>query len=172
MELDLTSLLVDADLRDPDLRHMLELSPGPGLVDYLVGRAALPDLFLHPRIGNLTVLPGGSPVTNSSELMRSPMMADMVRELRDRYADRLVVFDVPPLLSGADALAISAYMDATIMLVEERRTSRDDIRQSCELLRHSNLIGLVLNKSHELREPDPITRPQPGLLRRLFGGDD
>jgi len=168
MELDYTALLVDADLRDPDLRHMLELPPGPGLADYLTGHASLPNLLIHPDLGNLVVLPGGSPVRHTSELMRSPVMADMIRELRARYPDRLIVFDVPPILSGADTLAISAYMDATILVVEERRTSREDLRQSCDLLRQSNLLGVVLNKSRELREPDPIHRSEPGFLRRLL----
>lgn len=171
MEVDYTSLLVDADLRDPDLRHMLELPPGPGLADYLVGKAEIEDLLLHPNIGNLVVLPGGAPVANTSELMRSPMMADLIRELRGRYPDRLIVFDVPPILSGADTLALSAYMDATILLVEECKTARDDIERSCDLLRHSNLIGVVLNKSRNLPEPDPITRPKPGFFDRLFGAD-
>lgn len=171
MEVDYTSLLVDADLRDPDLRHMLELAPGPGLADYLVGKAEVEDLLLHPNIGNLVVLPGGAPVANTSELMRSPMMADLIRELRGRYPDRLIVFDVPPILSGADTLALSAYMDATILLVEECKTARDDIERSCDLLRHSNLIGVVLNKSRNLPEPDPITRPKPGFFDRLFGAD-
>lgn len=171
MEVDYTSLLVDADLRDPDLRHMLELAPGLGLADYLVGKAEIEDLLLHPNIGNLVVLPGGAPVANTSELMRSPMMADLIRELRGRYPDRLIVFDVPPILSGADTLALSAYMDATILLVEECKTARDDIERSCDLLRHSNLIGVVLNKSRNLPEPDPITRPKPGFFDRLFGAD-
>ncbi|MFO1204686.1 MAG: CpsD/CapB family tyrosine-protein kinase [Burkholderiales bacterium] len=171
MEVDYTSLLVDADLRDPDLRHMLELPPGPGLADYLVGKSEIEDLLLHPNIGNLVLLPGGAPVANTSELMRSPMMADLIRELRGRYPDRLIVFDVPPVLSGADTLALSAYMDATILLVEEYKTPRDDIERSCELLRHSNLMGVVLNKSRNLPEPDPITRPKPGFFERLFGAE-
>ena len=171
MEVDYTSLLVDADLRDPDLRHMLELAPGPGLADYLVGKAEIEDLLLHPNIGNLVLLPGGTPVANTSELMRSPMMADLIRELRGRYPDRLIVFDVPPILSGADTLALSTYMDATVLLVEECKTARDDIERSCELLRHSNLMGVVLNKSRNLPEPDPITRPKPGFFDRLFGAE-
>jgi capsular exopolysaccharide synthesis family protein len=169
MEVDHTALLVDADLRDPDLRNLLELEPGPGLADYLVGDAALEDLLLHPRIGNLTLLLGGEPVANTSELMRSPMMANLVREVRARYPERIVVFDVPPILSGADTLALSAYMDATILLVEECKTARDDVQRACELLRDSNLLGIVLNKSHELAKPDPIKWPKPGLFRRIFG---
>src|SRR5215510_14406987 len=107
MEVDHTALLVDADLRDPDLRKILELEPGPGLADYLVGDARLEDLLIYPRIGNLTLLPGGAPVVNSSELMRSPMMTNLVRELRVRHPERVIVFDVPPVLSGADTLALS-----------------------------------------------------------------
>ncbi|HEY5308947.1 MAG TPA: exopolysaccharide biosynthesis protein, partial [Casimicrobiaceae bacterium] len=121
--------------------------------------------------GNLVVLPGGTPVANTSELMRSPMMAEMIRELRGRYADRLIVFDVPPILAGADTLALSAYMDATILLVEECKTARDDIERSCDLLGDSTVMGVVLNKSRELPEPEPITRPKPGFLQRLFGAE-
>jgi len=170
-EVDYTALLVDADLRDPDLRHMLELEPGPGLADYLMGQAPLEQLLIHPDIGHLVVLPGGAPVAKSSELMRSPMMAELVRELRNRYQDRLIVFDVPPILSGADTLALSTYMDATIMIAEERKTRRSDLERSFELLGHSNLVGVVLNKSHQLPEPDPITRPRPSALRRFFGAE-
>jgi capsular exopolysaccharide synthesis family protein len=171
MEVDHTALLVDADLRDPDLRNLLELEPGPGLADYLTGQAALEDLLIHPSGGNLVMLPGGAPVPNTSELMRSPMMADLVRELRNRYPERLAVFDVPPILSGADTLALSTHMDATILLVEERRTTREEIERSFELLRNANLIGIVLNKSRELPKPDPITWPKPGFFRRVFGAE-
>ena len=91
--------------------------------------------------------------------------------LRMRMPDRLIVFDVPPVLAGADTLALSAYMDATILLVEECKTRKEDIARSCELLANSNLVGIVLNKSRELPEAEPITRPRPGFLRRFFGAE-
>jgi len=169
MEVDYTALLVDADLRDPDVRNMLDLEPGPGLADYLMGKAAIEELLIHPRIGNLVVFPGGAPVARTAELMRSPMMADMIHEMRDRYRDRLIVFDVPSILAGADTLALSAYMDATILVVEECKSTRQNIERSCELLRDSNLIGIVLNKSRELPEPEPVTSPEPGFWQRHFG---
>jgi Mrp family chromosome partitioning ATPase len=97
------------------------------------------------------------------------MMANLVRELRGRYPERVIIFDVPPVLSGADTLALSAYMDATILLVEERKTARADVERACELLRNSNLLGIILNKSRELPKPDPITWPEAGFLRRIFG---
>jgi Mrp family chromosome partitioning ATPase len=130
-------------------------------------------VLIHPDIGNLVLLPGGDPVPNSSELLRSPMMRDLVGELRDRYPNRMIFFDVPPILSGADTLALSSYLDAMILLVAESETSRNDITRSCELLREANLLGIVLNKSRELRKPDPATRRRPrGFLRRLLGNGD
>lgn len=168
LEVDCTALLVDADLRDPYVRELLELGPGPGLADCLLGKVAIEDLLIHPTMGDLVVIPGGAPVPLSSELLGSPMMTALVRELRGRYPDRLIVFDVPPILGSADTLALSACIDATILLVEECRTTRADIRSSCELLRDSNLLGVVLNKSRELPEPDPLNRAKPGYLRRLW----
>lgn len=168
MELDCTALLVDADLREPDMRPMLGLPPGAGLADYLLGKAALQDLFVHPGIGNLVILPGSEATANSAELLRSPMMTNLIQELRQRYADRLVLFDVPPILSGADTLALSPYIDAVVLLIEDRKTSKEDIERACNLLHHANLIGIVLNKSRELPEPDPIKRRKPGFFRRFF----
>jgi len=60
-------------------------------------------------------------------------------------------------------------MDATILLVEECKTARDELVRACELLGNSNLLGVVLNKSRELPKPDPIKWPKPGLFRRIFG---
>jgi protein-tyrosine kinase len=169
LEMDYTALLVDADLRDPDIRRMLRLRRGRGLADYLNGRAPVEDLLIHPCIGNLVVLAGTEPIKQTSELLRSPMMADAVEEFRERYHDRLIVFDCPPVLTGADTLALSNYIDATILLVEECKTARDDVHRACELLRDTNVIGIVLNKSRELPEVDPITGARPSLMSRMFG---
>ncbi len=171
VEVDSTAMLVDADLREPDLRNLLEIGPGPGLSDYLVGRVPLQQLFVHPDLGNLVVLPGGAPVKFTAELLHSPMMTSLVRDLSSHYPNRITVFDVPPVPQGADALALCTLVDATILLVEERRTSRHDIERACELLLDANLIGIVLNKSRELSSPEPDHRPKPpGPLRRLLRG--
>ena len=169
MEVDHTALLVDADLRDPDLRNFssstrVQVSPTTWLA---TRRSRI--YSSTPKSGNLALLPGGAPVANTSELMRSPMMANLVHELRSRYPERIIVFDVPAVLSGADTLALSGYMDATILLVEERKTARDDVARACELLQNSNLLGIVLNKSRELPKPDPIKWPKRGFFRRIFG---
>ena len=172
MEVDYTALLVDADLRDPDVRHMLELEPGPGLADYLVGNAALEDLLIHPKLGNLVVLPGGAPVANTSELMRSPMMAEMIRELRSslsRPPDRLRRAADPRRRRHAGAFRLHGRDDSARRGMQDTRGTTSSARASC--LRHSNLMGIVLNKSRELPKPEPITRPTPGFFQRYFGAE-
>ena len=80
-------------------------------------------------------------------------------------------------VGAEDVLEISVWREDTlkkevlVMIAEERKTKRADLERSFELLAHSNLIGVVLNKSHELPEPEPITRPRPSAFRRFFGAE-
>ena len=152
MEFHQTALLVDADLRAPTVRRYFALGDGPGLCDYLAGDMALEDLLIEPGIGRFVVLPGGAPTAGSREMLASRKMGELVRELKRRYATRIVVFDVPPVLVAADALAFAPYVEATLLVVEEGKTSRADVARSAELLRATNLIGTVLNKSDEFTQ--------------------
>ena len=74
------------------------------------------------------------------------MMAELVEELKHFYPDRYVIFDLPPLLSFADALAFAPLMDGIILVVEMGRTPREDIQRCLELLKGFPVLGTVLNK--------------------------
>lgn len=95
------------------------------------------------------ILPGGAPLANSSELLSSPVMLRLVQEVKRRYPSRLVVFDMPSVLTSDDVLAFSPYLDAALLVVEEGKTLREDAARAAELLQaaNHNLIGTVLNKS-------------------------
>ena len=144
-----TALLVDADLRRCGVRETFGWEPGPGLSDYLLSHTPVEQLLIHPGIGGLVVLPGGAPLLSSSELLGSRQMAELVEELKSRYRSRIVVFDLPPLLAGADVLAFAPSVEAALLVVEEGKTQRDEIRRAAKLLSSTNLIGTVLNKSDE-----------------------
>ena len=148
-EVDQTVLLVDADLRHPSVDQYFNFRPGLGLSDYLQADTPLEDMLIHPGIGGFVILPGGKPLQNSSEMLRSPKMGQLVRELKNRYPSRIVIFDLPPLLSAADALAFAPYVDAALLVVAEAQTKSDDITRAAGLLGSTNLIGTVLNKSLE-----------------------
>ena len=147
MEVSHTVLLADADLRHPTIHEHLGLAAGKGLTDYLLDEAQIPEILLQPReLPKVVVLPAGRPVDNSAELLNSPKMVELITEMRTRYPERLVVVDVPPVLSAADALAFAPYVDATLLVVEDGSTSRDDLKRAVELLDCTNVIGTVLNK--------------------------
>jgi len=148
MELDYTVLLVDANLRHPSLHEHLGLPGSPGLSDYLTNDTPLTELFVHPRgIDHLTVLPGGHAMLNSAEMLNSPKMSRLVDELKTRYTSRIVIFDLPPVLNAADAMAFAPYVDATLLVVEEGKTQCKDVERAVELLSGTNIMGTVLNKA-------------------------
>lgn len=165
MEVNQTVLLVDADLRHPSIHQYFGVNEGPGLSDYLTSDMPLGDMLVHPGIGRFVFLPGGKPLMNSSEMLGSPKMAQLVQELKSRYPSRIVLFDLPPLLSAADALAFAPYVDAALLVVEEARTRKEEVTRAAELLGGTKLIGTVLNKS---LEPDTKVKTESGWMKRVF----
>ncbi len=147
MEFQQSSLLVEADLRQPSVRDYFGLESGPGLSDYLTSDTPLEQLLIHPGIPRFVILPGGTPQQHSSEMLGWRKMGALVEELKTRYASRIVVFDLPPLLAAADVLAFAPHIEAALLVVEEGKTQRDEIRRAAELLGSTHLIGAVLNKS-------------------------
>jgi protein-tyrosine kinase len=148
MEVNYTVLLVDADLRHPGVHTYFGIEAEYGLSDYLTSDKPLSELLVHPEgIPRFVILPGGKPLTNSAELLNSPKMVHLVEELKTRYPSRLVLFDLPPLLSAADALAFSPYVDAALLVIEEGKTQSEDARRAVGLLDPDKVIGSVLNKS-------------------------
>lgn len=140
-------LLVDLDLRKPSLHRMFGIQPKAGIGDYLLRGTPLNEILVNPSIERLVLLPGREPVSNSSEMLSSPRMVQLVDELKNRYPSRIVLFDLPPLLATDDALAFSPYVDAALLVVEEGETLKEEIEQSIELLKQTRLLGTVLNKS-------------------------
>lgn len=146
-EVDQTVLIVDTDLRNPSVHSYFGLPGKKGLVDFLKGGVPIPELLIHPEgISKLVLLPGGKPSTDAAELIKSPQMVDLVQELKHCYADRYVLFDLPPLLNFADALAFAPLVDGIVLVVEAGRTSREDIEQCLTMLKEFTILGFVLNK--------------------------
>lgn len=146
-EVNQTVLLVDLDLRRPRLASYLVEEKLPGISDYLLGRVEVSDILFHPGFDRLVVLPGHESVLNSSEALSSPTMLKLVEELRTRYPDRIILFDLPPLLVGDDVIAFAPNVDAMMLIVEDGKTTREDLRRAYELLGGQKVIGTVLNKA-------------------------
>ncbi len=144
-----TVLLVDMDLRYPGIHEYFGIKVKYGLSDYLTDQADFSDCLVHPDIDRLVILPEGRAVHNSSEILRSPKLGPLVREIKGRYPERLMIYDLPPLLSSHDFLVCLPYIDTNILVVQEGKTNAGEIQHSMNLLKNYNLLGTVLNKSAE-----------------------
>ncbi len=158
-ELDRTVLIVDADLKNPTVHHydfasdFFGVDIKKGLADYLLGAAELPDLLINPGIEKLTILPAGRPLPNSSELLGSPKMEAMIKEIKSRYSkDRVVIFDCSSLLGSPDPLVFSHLVDSILLVVEAEKTTPGQIKRAMELLNGRHVLGTVLNKKRGNRE--------------------
>ncbi|GBC60911.1 exopolysaccharide biosynthesis protein [Desulfonema ishimotonii] len=153
-EFDRTVLIVDADLKNPTVQHydfandFFNINVNQGLADYLQGHVSIPDLLLNPGIEKLTIIPGGHPLPNSAELLGSPRMEALVKELTSRYrADRIIIFDAPALLYCTDPVVLSRFVDGILLVVEEEKTSKNDLKKVLGMLKGKKILGTILNKS-------------------------
>lgn len=141
-----TVALVDGDLRRPSIARYLGIQSRPGLAGYFLDDMPLHEVLLWPGIEKLTLIAGDRVVPNSAEVVGSPRMKKLVEEMRDRYKDRYIIYDVPPLLAVADAIAFIGHVDCVLMVVEAGRTTIQDIRKAQALIPEEKLLGMVLNK--------------------------
>ena len=141
-----TVLLVDADLRKQSIHRYLGYASEVGLLDCFEGRLPMNEIIAWPGIEKFTVISGGRIVEESSELMGSPRMQAMATELKSRYEDRYVIFDVPAVMAGADALAFAPLVDCIVVVVGVGVTCKPDLQKALEMLPAEKIAGFVLNK--------------------------
>ena len=150
-EIEYTVLLVDANLRKPELHKYFGIPPGAGLSDYLTGDVELADILIKPGdIDHFVILPGGTPIMNSIEMLGSPKMCSLVEELKNRYPKRIVIFDLPPILNTAETLSFAPCVDCALVVVEDDVTKDAELKRSIDLLSVTNVLGTVLNKAQYL----------------------
>ena len=149
LEVNQTVLLVDVDLRRPAIHKYFGFEPDHGLLDYLQGEAKLEDIFVNPVFERLVLMPGRGTTTESSELLSSPRMISLVKELKSKYESRIIIFDMPPLLDLDDAIVLLPNVDAALLVVENGKNTQSEVEKSMRLLGSANLIGTVLNKADE-----------------------
>jgi capsular exopolysaccharide synthesis family protein len=146
MESQFTVLLVDGDLSHPGVHDLLGLGEAGGLSDHLLHGTPIDELLVHPGIRRLTVLPAGRRLANPAELLGSAKMRALAAEFKQRYASRLIIYDLSCLHRAADVLAVSPCLDAMLMVVEAGRTRVEEVESAGRLLQGVPLLGTLLNK--------------------------
>ena len=150
-----TVLYIDADVTQRAMDKLLNLGKKPGLVDILLDNEfELPDLLLKTNVPRLTMLPSGRPYDKVTELWSSHRMGSLMDELSQRYNDRIILFDTPPLLQDSSASMLANLVGQIVIVVEAEKTPRHLVEEAVSLLDGPQYVGLVLNKSNQRETGD------------------
>jgi capsular exopolysaccharide synthesis family protein len=139
-------LLIDADMRWPQIHTRFGFPPVPGLSDYLADGRPLSSLLLHTKVDKLTLLPAGPPPNNPSELISSERMASLLNEVTTRYPDRLIVIDAPPPAMAAETGVLAREVDGIIVVVRYGSTRREAIADLIQRMGEKKILGSIVNR--------------------------
>lgn len=147
MELDTTVLLVDADVSRSSVLKRLALPAAPGLLDLLTKPSlSMTEVLLRTNVEKLSLLPAGNPHGHATELLASDSMTRLLDDLANRYSDRIIVFDAPPLLPSTESRVLATQMGQVVMVVEAERTPKKVVEQALATIDSCPLVLPLLNK--------------------------
>jgi protein-tyrosine kinase len=148
MEVDHSVLLVDADVVRPAVMERCGVAPSRGLMDVLRNPGLeLADVMLKTNVPKLSLLPAGSLMKQSSEMLASAAMDRLLDELARKYSDRIIIFDAPPLLPTTESRVLASRVGQVLMVVEADRTEQTRVAQAFAALEHCPVVMSVLNKT-------------------------
>lgn len=155
MEKDTTVLLVDSDVTKPALSRLLELGDKSGFMEVLSdSRVKLSDVIIRSNLKRLSVLPSGKSGANTTELLASQQLRDIIYELSSRYSDRIVIFDLPPIMVTTHAEVMLENAGQIVLVVEEGKTPEHVIKEAITRINQDKVLGIVLNKCHYSRKSE------------------
>ena len=139
-------LLIDCDIRRPRIHTQFGFGDVPGLSEHLSRGIPISSLLVKTIVDKLSILPGGNPPFNPSELVSSQQMSKLLQEVKYRYSDRFIVIDSPPPKLTAETSALSRQMDGVLLVIEYGRTSREMVSDLINIVGKDKIIGIVFNK--------------------------
>ncbi|HEY9103454.1 XrtA-associated tyrosine autokinase [Chitinimonas sp.] len=148
MELDTTVMLVDADVARPSVLKMLGLPAAPGLLDVLVDESMdLSKVLLRTNVETLTILPSGTQHARATELLASDGMMHLLEDMANRYPDRIIIFDSPPLLVTTEARVLATHMGQVVMVVRAESTAQSDVKHALAAIESCPVKLMLLNQA-------------------------
>jgi receptor protein-tyrosine kinase len=148
MEVERTVLAVDTDVVKRDLSKQFGVNDLPGLFDLLADpKLDVADVLVHTNMPNLSIIPVGKDYGSPTEMLASDAMRRLAADLANRYANRVVLFDSPPVLAMTSAAGLAPLMGQVVLVVEAERTTQEAVREAVQALEPAKVTGVVLNKS-------------------------
>lgn len=150
MELDNTVMLVDADVARPSVLNMLGLPPAPGLLDVVANNSIdISGVLLRTNIEKLSILPSGTQHPRATELLASEAMVRLLNDMANRYSDRIIVFDSPPLLLTTESRALATHMGQVVIVVNAGHTAQQAVKQALTAIEACPIKMMVLNQARQ-----------------------
>jgi capsular exopolysaccharide synthesis family protein len=139
-------ILVDADLRRPNIHRLMRVEQSPGLSDLLVDRVPLEDALQDTDVEGLQVIASGPRPPDPAELLNSHRMRELISQL-GKMAD-MVIFDTPPCIPVTDAQVLATKVNGVILVLEVGEAKKAALRHAKGLFdqAHARTLGLVFNK--------------------------
>ncbi len=154
-------MVIDCQLMEPRIHELLGVPLRPGLSDYLVGKATVPEIMHWTQVERLSVIPAGSPSHLSSELLATDRMGALMEELRARYKDRYMLLDTPSVQAFDDPAVIARKVEGIIFMVQSGTTDREEVMRALSRLPEEKLVGIVLNdKLSTVSDASAVASPQ------------
>lgn len=148
MEVDLSVLLVDADVLRPSVLARCGIEPARGLMDVLQSPSIeLHDVMLRTNVAKLSILPAGTANSQSTELLASGAMEALLDELAAKFSDRIVVFDAPPLIPTTESRVLASRVGQVVMVVEAGKTTHAQVSQAYAAVEQCPVVLSVLNRA-------------------------
>jgi Mrp family chromosome partitioning ATPase len=146
-------VLVDMDLQKPHVTKSLGLKCHEGVLGVLQGQSTLAGAVIQARVDNcqMLVLPAEAATSNSSEWMASHAMSSMLQDIRRSYPSRILILDLPPLLSSDDVIAVVPQVDCVLLVAAVGTSTVSEIKQCNRYLQSSDVVRVVVNKVEEPR---------------------
>jgi len=144
-----SAMLVDFDFRRPKVARYLGLELETSINDYIERDVPVENILINPGLPRLVMLASNKPIKNSAEVLASRKIENLINDVKTRYEERVVIFDLPPILNSDDAITILPKIDCVIMIVANGMSAQHEIEDSLRYLHETNLLGVVMNKSEE-----------------------
>jgi Mrp family chromosome partitioning ATPase len=141
-------LLLDLDLRKPQVASCLGLKPKDGILSVLENRSPLADAIAEVGVGDcrMMILPTETPASRSSDRMASRAMNELLDQIKREFQSQIIIVDLPPLLSSDDALAVLPKLDCMLLVTAVGRTTSAEINELAKHLRSIEIVRIVANK--------------------------
>lgn len=152
-ERDYSVLLVDGDVVKPHISNVLGLSKDIGLLDILDNRSIHPESAVLPtNVDGLSILPAGKHFTNTTELLASERMDEVLSTLGSSVKNRIVLFDSAPLLQTSESKILGSVVGQIILVVRAESTEQNLVDDAIDSLDEDKAVSLILNQARSVKD--------------------